>query len=222
LKLAPELIGHLIAGPLMSTYHRRQRTDVLHALDEVRFGTQRILNLRESLPTAPDAVARTESWLRERQVAGSDEVLIITGRGKGSPGGVPVVRDAVRKTLGALRRRGVVAGFRDHTEGSFVVTLAPVSQLLEAPRRNRDRGDTRAEPLTVPALRALEPSTQRLLRELAVRSLDALGADLPGHFVDAEMLRQFSLLAGGISSGAGSEERLRQAIVRTIEELDDL
>jgi hypothetical protein len=206
----------------MSTYHRRQRAGVLHVLDEARFGTQRILNLRESLPTAADAAARTESWLRERQVAGSGEVLIITGRGKGSPGGVPVVRDAVRKTLGALRRRGVVAGFSDHTEGSFVVTLATVSQLLEAPRRNRDRGEPPPEQSVAPALSALEPATQRLLRELAVRSLDALGATLAGHFVDAEMLRQFSLLAGGISSGAGSEERLRQAITRAIEELDEL
>jgi len=206
----------------MSTYHRRQRAGVLHALDEARFGTQRILNLRESLPTAADAAARTESWLRERQVAGSDEVLIITGRGKGSPGGVPIVREAVRKALGALKRRGVVSAFGDHTEGAFIVTLAPVSQLFEAPRRNRDRGDASAEPSSATALNALEPSTQRLLRELAVRSLDALGAALPGHFVDAEMLRQFSLLAGGISSGTGREERLRQAIVRAIEEIDDL
>src|SRR5687767_1759027 len=169
----------------MSTYHRRQRADVLHALDEARFGPQRILNLRESLPTAADATARTEAWLRERQVAAVGEVLIITGRGKGSPGGVPVVRDAVRKTLGAMKRRGVVSSFGDHTAGSFIVTLAPVSMLLEAPRRNRDRETVREEPTTIVALAALEPATQRLLRELVVRSLDALGAALPASFVDA-------------------------------------
>jgi hypothetical protein len=206
----------------MSTYHRRQRADVLHALDEARFGPQRILNLRESLPTAADATARTEAWLRERQVAAAGEVLIITGRGKGSPGGVSVVRDAVRKTLGAMKRRGVIASFGDHSAGSFVVTLAPVSMLLEAPRRNRDRGDAHAESPTSAQLAALEPATLRLLRELAMRSLDVLGAALAGHFVDAEMLRQFSLLAAGVAPGPGGEERLRAAIARAIEEIDEV
>ena len=205
----------------MSTYHRRQRAGVLHALDEARFGPQRTLNLRESLPTAADAVARTESWLRERQVTLGGEVLIVTGRGKGSPGGIPVVRDAVQKILGTLKRRGVVTSFSDHTQGSFVVVLAPVSALLDAPRRNRDRGAAHVERPTAGALAALEPATQRLLRELAVRSLEALGTALQGRFVDAEMLRQFSLIAAGVTSGTGSEERLRQAIARVIEEIDE-
>ena len=206
----------------MSTYHRRQRADVLQALDEARFGTHRILNLRESLPTAADAAARTDAWLRERQVAAAGEVLIITGRGKGSPDGISVVRDAVRKTLGALKRRGVIAGFGDHTQGSFIVTVAPVSELLAAPRRKRDRDDARVEPPTSTALAALEPETLRLLRQLAVRSLETLGADLPGSFLDAEMLRQFSLLAAGVPAGPGSESKLRQAISRAIDEIDDL
>ena len=205
----------------MSTYHRRQRAGVLNALDEARFGPQRILNLRESLPTAADAAARTEAWLRERQVSASGEVLIITGRGKSSPDGFSVVRDAVLKTLGSLKRRGVVASITDHTRGSFVVTLAPVSALLNAPRRNRDRNEPAAEPLAAAALIGLEPSTQRLLRALAMRSLESLGTALSGHFVDAEMLRQFSLIAAGIAPGAGSEERLRQAIARALEEIDD-
>jgi hypothetical protein len=205
----------------MSTYHRRQRADILNALDELRFGGQRTLNLRESMPTTADAVARTEAWLRERQVAMSGEVLIVTGRGKGSPGGIGVVREAVRKLLGSLRRRGVVTDFADHTQGSFVVTLAPVSTLLEAPRRNRDRSDPPPESDSSAALRALEPSTRILLRQLAERSLTALGTALPAHFVDAEMLRQFSLLAAGVTSGIGGEERLRQAIARAIEEMDE-
>lgn len=205
----------------MSTYHRRQRADVLNALDEVRFGRQRILNLRESLPTAAEAVARAEAWLRERQVAISGEVLIVTGRGKGSPGGIGVVREAIRKLLGTLRRRGVVADFADHSPGSFVVTLAPVSTLLEAPRRNRDRNESPPESHSAAALSALERSTQTLLRQLAERSLAALGTALPAHFVDAEMLRQFSLLAAGVTSGRGGEERLRQAIARAIEEMDE-
>lgn len=196
-------------------------TGVLAALDEARFGPQRTLNLRESLPTAADAAARAESWLRERQVMMSGEVLIITGRGKGSPGGISVVRDAVHRTLGKLRRRGVIAGFSDHTEGSFVVTLAPLSALLEAPRRNRDRRDVPPDPPVAGALAALEPTTQRLLRDLAIRSLETLGTAVPAHFVNAEMLRQFSLMAVGVAPGPGSEARLRQAIARAIEEIDD-
>jgi hypothetical protein len=173
------------------------------------------------MPTAAAAVVRTEAWLRERQVANAGEVLIVTGRGKGSPGGVGVVREAVHKLLGSLRRRGVIAGFADHTQGSFVVTLAPVSTLLAAPRRSRDRAPSAPESESAAALGALEPSTRALLRQLSERSLAALGTVLPAHFVDAEMLRQFSLLAAGVTAGSGGEERLRQAIVRAIEEIDD-
>ena len=205
----------------MSTYHRRQRGDMLNALDEIRFGSQRTLNLRESLPTAADAVARTEAWLRERQVTVSGEVLIVTGRGKGSPGGVGIVREAIRKLLGSLRRRGVVAGFVDHTQGSFIVTLAPVSDLLQAPRRNRDRSTPSPDTATAPALAALEPSTRALLRRLAEGSLAALGATLPEHFIDAEMIRQFNILAAGVAAGRGGEERLRQAIERAIDEMEE-
>ena len=205
----------------MSTYHRRQRGDILNALDEIRFGSQRTLNLRESLPTAADAVARTEAWLRERQVTVSGEVLIVTGRGKGSPGGVGVVREAIRKLLGSLRRRGVVAEFVDHTQGSFIVVLAPVSDLLQAPRRNRDRATSSPDTATAPALAALEPSTRALLRRLAEGSLAALGATLPDHFIDAEMIRQFNILAAGVAAGHGGEERLRRAIERAIDEMEE-
>jgi hypothetical protein len=205
----------------MSTYHRRQRAGLLNALDEVRFGRDRTLNLREALPTVADATARTEAWLRERQVAGGNEVLVITGRGKGSPGGVGAIRDGIRKLLGSLKRRGVVADFVDHTEGSFIVTLAPVSTLLEAPRRQRDSRDAARASQTPEALQALDASTQSLLRDLALRSLTALGTAVPEHFVESEMLRQFSLLAAAVPPGAGSEERLRQAIGRAIAEIDE-
>jgi hypothetical protein len=205
----------------MSTYHRRQRGDVFNALDEIRFGSQRTLNLRESMPTAADATARTEAWLRERQVSVSGEVLIVTGRGKGSPGGVGVVREAIVKLLASLRRRGVITEFADHTQGSFIVRLAPMSDLLQAPRRNRDRSTPEPETGAAPALEALEPSTRALLRRLAEGSLSALGATLPSHFVDAEMIRQFNILAAGVASGHGGEERLRQAIARAIDEMDE-
>src|SRR4051812_33539577 len=64
------------------------------AFDEVRFGAARTLNLRASLPTASEAAARVDSWLRQHQVQRSDEVLVITGRGNNSEGGVSVVREA--------------------------------------------------------------------------------------------------------------------------------
>ena len=205
----------------MSTYHRRQRSGLLNALDEVRFGHQRTLNLRDSMPTAADARARAEAWLRERQVAVSGDVLIITGRGKGSPGGVGVVHAEIHKLLGSLKRKGVISDVANHTEGSFVVTLAPLSMLLQAARRHRDRIDTTPASECPPALSELEPSTRALLRQLAVRSLAGLGTALPDHFVDEEMLRQFSLLAAGVVSGEGGEERLRQAIARAIQEVDE-
>ena len=206
----------------MSTYHRRQRSGVQSALDEARFGAQRTLNLRSTLPTVADAVARTEAWLREQQVSAAGDVLVITGRGRGSPDGVSPVREAVRKLLGSLRRRGVVSQFSDHTAGSFVVTLAPVGDLLSAPRRSRgrERGAVVAA-IDPAALASLDASTRALLRELASRSLSALGTNLSGRFVDDEMFRQFGVLAAGIPSGRGSEERLRRAISRALEELDE-
>jgi hypothetical protein len=204
----------------MSTYHRRQRSALLNALDEVRFGSQRTLNLRSTLPTVADAVARAEAWLRERQVTVSGEVLVITGRGKGSPDGVSKVREAIRKLLLSLRRRGVVSHFADHSAGSFVVALAPVRDLLDAPRRRRDRTAAMPSPRPV-ALAELDPSTRALLRDLAIRSLAALGTTLPARFVEDEMLRQFSVLAASIPAGRGREERLRRAIARAIAELDE-
>ena len=59
----------------MSTSDRRRTVELKQALDEARFGSDRTLNLRASLPTAQEAVRRAEAWLRERQVAGATEVL---------------------------------------------------------------------------------------------------------------------------------------------------
>jgi DNA-nicking Smr family endonuclease len=72
--------------------------------DELRFGKQRTLNLREGLPSAAEAVQRAEQWLREQQVKGREEVLIITGRGVNSIGGIAVIRPAVERLLYSLRR----------------------------------------------------------------------------------------------------------------------
>jgi len=192
---------------------------VLRAFDEAEFGLKNILNLRESLPTAADARHRAEAWLRERQVGGAGEVLVITGRGNQSAGGIAAVRSAVLALLPLLRRRGVVSEWREHSPGSFVVKLDSISSLLSAPRRKRDR-DSDALPADPQALTALEASTISLLRRLAVRSLESLGVRDPDKFLEAEMLSQFNSLAAGIPSGEGSEARLRHAIAAALEQLD--
>src|SRR5256885_10851576 len=106
---------------------------VLKAFDEAEFGIKNILNLRESLPTAADARYRAEAWLRERQISRASEVLLITGRGNQSPGGVSAVRSAILALLPSLRRRGVVAAWKEHSPGSFVIKLGSISSLLTAP-----------------------------------------------------------------------------------------
>jgi hypothetical protein len=203
----------------MAIYHRRQLVALRQALEEARFGAERTLNLRASLPTAADAAARAEAWLRQQQVERAGEVLIITGRGNQSPGGVSAVRAAVLKLFGTLKRRGVVAEHREQTPGSFVVRLAPMSALLGAPRRRRDARPPAAAP-DPPALRALDEGTRALLRRLALRALETLGVRDTGQFVEAEMLRQFGIIAAAIPAGADREKRLHRAIERAIEEID--
>jgi hypothetical protein len=193
---------------------------VWKAFDEAEFGPKNILNLRESLPTAADARFRAEAWLRERQVSRANEVLLITGRGNQSPGGVSAVRAAIVALLPALRRRGVVIEWREHTPGSFVVKLGSISSLLDAPRRKRDRALV-AKPADPRALAELESSTLALLRRLAVRSLESLGVRNPEKFVDAEMLSKFNSLAGGVAPGVEGEARLREAISTALDQLDE-
>lgn len=193
---------------------------VLKAFDEAEFGIKNILNLRESLPSTADARYRAEAWLRERQISGASEVLIITGRGNQSPGGVSAVRAAVLSLMPALRRRSVVTEWREHSPGSFVVKLGTISSLLAAPRRKRERA-AKEESSDPKVLAALDKSTLTLLRRLAVRSLESLGVREPEKFVEAEMLTKFNSLAAGIPPGEGSEAKLRGAISAALEQLDD-
>jgi hypothetical protein len=187
------------------------------AFDEVRFGASRTLNLRESLPTKSEAVTRAEAWLRQQQVHQPGEVLIITGRGNSSHDGISVVREAIIQLLHLLKRRGVVSGHEEHTPGSMVVQLAPVRELWDSPKRRRDR-----EPPTVPAsppsLEMLDDETRALLRELANRSLDALGIRDREPFVQGEMLKQFGALAASAPDGPDREARLRRAIRVALEQ----
>jgi len=198
---------------------RISRDSILRAFDEVEFGSKNTLNLRESLPSAADARFRTEAWLRERQISRATDVLVITGRGNQSPNGVSAVREGILSLLPSLRRRGVVSEWREHSPGSFVVKLASISSLLEAPRRKRDRATT-AQTANPESLKNLEQSTLDLLRRLAIRTLESLGVREPDRFVEAEMLSKFDLLAGGITPGAQGEARLREAIKVALDQLD--
>lgn len=190
---------------------------VRNAFDEVRFGSQRTLNLRESLPTPDAASARAEAWLRQQQVDRAIEVLIITGRGNQSEGGVSPVRETVLRLLHVLRRRGVVSGHAEHTPGSFIVRLAPVSALWEAPRRKGGRG-VETLSATPPSLAALDDGTKALLRTLAERTLDTLGVKEPERFVESEMLKQFGVIAKAVGSAPGREDRLRAAIRNALDQ----
>lgn len=208
----------------MTQKRRQTLKGVWQALDEAAFGHDRTLNLRESLPSAADARSRAESWLRMRQVMKSGEVLVITGRGNQSPGGIGVVREAILALLPALRRRGVVKSWREHTPGSIVVSLAPVATLLSAPKRNRYRtppGSQRAL-VTPVSLAALEPETLSLLRRLASRTIESLGVSNSESFVEDEMKRIFAKLSVTLPVSADREGTLRRAIISAIEDLEAL
>jgi len=189
------------------------------AFDEARFSADNTLNLRETLPTVADARYRAEQWLRQRQVSRAKKVLIITGRGNNSPGHISPVREGIHALFPLLRRRGVITEWEEHTPGAFVVSLASVSTLLNAPRRRRDRNE--GVPAVPASIKGLEQPTLELLRKLAERSLEVLGARVPDRFVEAEMLAKFSSLAAGIPPGPDGEQRLREAMASALEQLDD-
>lgn len=192
-----------------------------NALDEAAFGTERILNLREMLPTAVEARAKTDVWLRSRQVTKPEEVLIITGRGNQSAGGVGIIRQEILGMLPSLRRRGVVESWREHNPGSIIVKLAPMSALLLASKRRRDGSNAMPKEQDPKSLAALSSGTLRLLRQLAVQNLELLGVSESKPFVEQEMIRTFSALAASVPPGEGMEESLRAAIARSIDEVSD-
>lgn len=190
---------------------------VRRALDEARFGPHRTLNLRAAQPSAESATQRAEAWLRQQQVEQASDVLIITGRGNQSPGGVSVVRQAVVRLLHSLKRRGVIAGHQEHTPGSFVVTLAPVSALWESPRRHRERTPPSAL-AAPPSLEGIDADSRRMLRQLAERAFVNLGVKDGGAFVEGEMLRLFSAIAATLGSQPDRERRLRAALQAALDE----
>ncbi|MEN9507883.1 MAG: hypothetical protein RLZZ621_446 [Gemmatimonadota bacterium] len=190
---------------------------VHRAFDELRFGGH-VLNLRTLQPTALQAKTLVESWLRERQVTGAEEALVITGRGNNSVDGYSPVRETIVQLLPSLRRRNVIATYAEHTPGSFVVTFAPVKALFEVPKRRREKPEPVPRP---PSLDALEAETVRQLRDLAMLSLAALGLLSPTRAqLEDEMQRQFTVLSAALPSGADQEALLQQAMLRAAAEYE--
>ncbi|MGQ0539970.1 MAG: Smr/MutS family protein [Gemmatimonadaceae bacterium] len=193
-------------------------TAAYRALDEARYGDAGTLNLREGLPSGTEAAARAEAWLRQKQVEGVREVLIVTGRGLHSVGEIPVVRGEVRKRLTRLQRSGVVAAVADHTAGSYAVTLAPLSAMLDAPARSLP---ARAREDTSPMLTLFATETRQVLRDLAMRSLDALGVRVATRGIIAdEMERQVALLVRSMPQGSDPDSWVRDAARRALLETD--
>lgn len=188
------------------------------AFDEVRFGATRTLNLRITLPSASEAAQRVENWLRQHQALKSGEVLIITGRGNNSEGGVSVVREASIRVFHDMKRKGVIKEYSEHTPGSFVVELANLSAMVEA-AKVRERPPL-PPPASPPTLASLTAETRQQLRALAERSLDALGVHERGPFLEDEMLRLFGSLAKSIKAGEEREPALRRAIAAAMDDYD--
>jgi hypothetical protein len=193
---------------------RRPGPGLQRAFDSVRFGDQNILNLRESLPSVDDAVRRAEAWIRQKQVEAAGEVLVITGRGRNSSTGISPVREAVARLITSLRRRNVVERYEEHTPGSFSIQLASISAMVDAPRRQRDKKKQLPE-APVPEL---SKSNQRLLRDLAERSLENLGIKDTHAFLEAEMKRQLTAISAAIAAGPGREEKVRAALRAALEQ----
>jgi hypothetical protein len=216
--------------------------NLLRAFDEARFGPARTLDLRREFgaaelgPTdqssgaeraastrrgAADAARRAEAWLRERQVTTpGEDVLVITGRGKGSTDGVPVIREAIVRLFPVLRRHGVILEAREHTAGAFIVRLASLRDLVDAPRRNRRRTPA-PRPRDPSVLEGLDSDTRLALQRLAEFALDAFGVSRKTpSFVGDEMVRQFTRLVGSIAEGPDREVRLRAAIDAALSEYE--
>lgn len=187
------------------------------SLERIRFGPLRTLNVRARMLTGSESAARVEAWLRSKQVELAGEVLVITGRGAGSLGGIPVIKEATRRVLNRLRRLGVIQSFGEDTPGSFIVTLAPLRSLLEAPPRRR----TPAPVSTAkgPGIQGLKPETRERLRYLALRAIEGLGVKaVSDGLVAEEMVRQFTMIARTAPSGVDADKWVDGAITRALRE----
>jgi hypothetical protein len=192
------------------------------AFDEAQFGDARTLNVRDGLPTGAEAAARTDAWLRLKQVEGVREVLVITGRGTHSISALPVIKTHVARRIAALRRAGVVASVSEHTPGSYVVRLSPMSSMLAASERSSSRsGEERKGQKLPQSIASLTPATQRLVRDLAERTLVSLGVrNTSSSIINDEMERQTALLTRSMPRDADRENWIRRAALRVLNDLE--
>jgi hypothetical protein len=191
------------------------RPTKLASIERARFGPLRTLNVRVSLLSGEESARRVESWLRSKQVELSGDVLIITGRGAGSIGGVPVIKESTLRVLNRLRRAGVIQAFGEDTAGSFVVQLAPLRSLLEAPARRK--GSRSAIPKKKANIQGLKSETRDQLHYLASRAIDALGVKKPSESqILTEMERHFSVFARTAPVGVDTDRWLNSAISRAL------
>ena len=122
--------------------------------------------------------------------------------------------------LPSLKRRGIVESWREHTPGSIVIQLAPMSALLEAPRRRR--GNASPEKTTESIeLAGLKPETLALLRQIASQNLMTLGITESPLFIEQEMQRTFSKLIRALPADGNREEALQQVVRKLISEGGD-
>ena len=189
------------------------------AFDELRFGAARTLNLRDGLPSVVQAEARVESWLRRQQAEGGGDVLVITGRGLGSLDGVGKVREAVLRRCTQLKRMNVVQEIREHGPGAVIVSVAPLSALVDAPRLRTGRKTT--TPIADPGeLIVLPDDVRTLLRQLAVLTIQRLGVVSPNDdMVSDEMRSQFASLSPCAVNEDDPISALRQVCERLLQEL---
>ena len=189
----------------------------LGSIERARFGPLRTLNVRASMLSGEESARRVESWLRSKQVELSGDVLIITGRGAGSIGGVPVLKESTQRVLSRLRRAGVIQSFGEDTAGSFVVQLAPLRSLLEAPARRK--ASRTPVPKRTASIQGLKSDTRDQLRYLAGLAIDALGVREPSESqLLTEMERQFSMFARTAPGGVDTDRWLNSAISRALME----
>lgn len=187
------------------------------SFERARFGPLRTLNVRASRLTRQESAARVEAWLRSKQVELTGDVIVITGRGAGSIDGIPVIKDATQLVLNRLRRLGVIESYGEDTPGSFVVSLAPLRSLLEAPARRRN--PTTTEVRRTPSIHGLKPATRDRLRYLASRAIDALGVKDPSEsVVEGEMARQFSMIVRTAPTGVDADKWVDGAVAKALRE----
>lgn len=189
------------------------------AFDELRFGAARTLNLRDGLPSVSQAEIRVESWLRRQQAEGGGDVLVITGRGLGSLDGVGKVREAVLRRATQLKRLNIVVALREHGPGALVITVAPLSALVDAPRLRTGR----KTPTLVrdPAeLAALPGDIRATLRAVAELTVQRLGVRAPSDDMIADEMRaQFGAIAPSVVSATDRIDALRHMATRLLHEI---